>query len=434
LALLLGAQEHGQLDDYGIVELARSARRLAAWAASLEFGAIAELSARRKVQGERLGAWDSEVGEWVADEVAAALTLSRGAAAHRVVVAQQLAADLPGTCRALADGRIDADKATVIADGVRGSDAAVAARVEQQVLPAAPAQTCAQLRHAVRTAVRDADPQAHEQRRKAAEEARRVELWDADDGTSDLAGRNLPATAAHAASNRINAIAQALKADGDPRTIDQLRADVYLALLRNERLEPPVRPVEQVDQTVRLRSGEVSDQASEDAARCGESAAGADVGGVGAVDEEQAVAAAVAGALSGQLAQLTDHLGRDGRKLGGQAALVREAARRMQAAITDLRQRWCITVSDSDGVVVRHGADSYRVPAAMRRALQIRDKTCRFPGCRRRADNCDADHTVAHHKGGPTCPCNVAILCRRHHRLKQRPEWQLIQVWHGVLL
>jgi hypothetical protein len=521
LALLLGAQEHGQLDDFDIVEVARSARRLTSWAASLEFGAIAELSARRKAVGERLGAWDTEIGEWVADEVAAALTLSGGTAARRVVAAQQLAEDLPGTFRALADGVIDADKAMVIADGVRGAEAAVAARVEQLVLPAAPAQTCAQLRYAVRTAVIDADPDAHERRRKAAEEARRLELWDADDGTSDLAGRNLPAGAAHAASNRINAIAQAMKADGDTRTIDQLRADVYVALLRSERpetettprsTESPARPAAEsdcadlVNRTAAHRPGNVSNHAFGEAANgatrppgdggpgiapgngagpaaaaetdCARSVPESDttaddadvvsgcvaeltesvgpdererggrtnaqrsagrtdfaaISDLGHAEEERAVAAAVAAALGGQLTQLTGHLGRDERKLGGQAALVREAARRMKAAITDLQERWCATVTDADGTIVRHGADSYRVPARMRRALQIRDGTCRFPGCRRRADKCDADHTVPHHKGGPTCPCNLASLCRRHHRLKQRPEWQLIHIWHGVLL
>jgi hypothetical protein len=41
---------------------------------------------------------------------------------------------------------------------------------------------------------------------------------------------------------------------------------------------------------------------------------------------------------------------------------------------------------------------------------------------------------VPHHKGGATCLCNVSLLCRRHHRLKQRPEWRLIQIWPGVLL
>jgi hypothetical protein len=444
----LDARPHELLDDFDVVELARSARRLASWATSIELGAIAELSARRKAQGEKLGAWDSEVGDWVTDEVAAALTLSCGTAAHRVVMAEQLTTTLPLTFLALREGGIDADKARVLADGLRGVPPQLAGEVERQVLPAAPAQTCAQLRYAVRTAIRNTDPDGCAARRRLAEDARRLELWDSDAGTSDLTGRDLPATAATAAWNRINAIAAGLKADGDPRTIDQLRADVFVALLRNER--PAVQPTDsradadfrparspndrpsghdtacpgpEGDMSRATRSEEPSEEPSDAGDR-------SDV--VDDVEDARVVADAVAGELRDQLTALSGGLGAAARKRGGQAALVREAVRRIKAATAELNSRWCTTVID--GSVVRHGADAYRAPARMRRLLEARDGTCRFPGCRRKAARCDADHTEPHHKGGVTCPCNLAILCRRHHRLKQRPEWQLIQVWHGVLV
>jgi hypothetical protein len=450
-----------QLDDFDIVELARSARRLASWATSIELGAIAELSARRKAQGEKLGAWDSEVGDWVTDEVAAALTLSCGTAAHRVVMAEQLATTLPLTFLALRDGSIDADKTRVIADGLRGVPPQLAGEVERQVLPAAPAQTCAQLRYTVRKAIRDIDPDGCAARRELAEDARRLELWDSDAGTSDLTGRDLPAAAATAAWNRINAIAAALKADGDPRTIDQLRADVFVALLRNER--PAVQPTQaRADAEPRPAPSPGTRQPDQDMARGPLDIADAPgpgaveeiprVGGQGSsvvrsaghevadgrsdvvdeVDDARAVAVAVAGEIRDQLTGLSGGLSAAGRQRGGQAALVREAVRRIKAATAELNSRWCTTAID--GSVVRHGADSYRAPARMRWLLEARDGTCRFPGCRRKAVQCDADHTEPHHKGGVTCPCNLAILCRRHHRLKQRPEWQLIQVWHGVLV
>jgi hypothetical protein len=443
LALLLAEQEHDRLDDYDIIEMARAARRLASWAASLEYGAIAELSVRRKSQGEKMGAWDSEVGEWVSDEIAAALTLAGGTAAREVVVAEQLSDTLPATFQALYEGRIDADKAKAIATGLCGVPTETARQVEQQVLPAAPAQTCAQLRHAVRAAVRAADPEVHEQRRRLAEDARRLELWDTDQGTSDLTGRDLPATAATTAYNRINAIAQALKSDGDVRSIDQLRADILLDLIHNRR--PTSQPL-----PAPTRRGSTPSSDTEIPLD------GTDHGGAGrAIDgdfrqeraasinsaqdtgkdrDERAIADAVADAVHGQLTGLTAGLHRDGRQYGSQATLVREASRRIKEVVADLGSRWCVTTANADGHIIRHGADSYRIPAAMRRTVQTRDVTCRFPGCRRRATLCDIDHTVAHHKGGPTCPCNLAILCRRHHRLKQRPEWQIIQIWPGVLL
>jgi hypothetical protein len=75
---------------------------------------------------------------------------------------------------------------------------------------------------------------------------------------------------------------------------------------------------------------------------------------------------------------------------------------------------------------------AYRVPATLRRWLNARDRTCRNPVCRRRATQCDQDHTRAHDKGGPTCTCNLGPLCRRHHQLKQLRGWHLTQDTNGT--
>ena len=39
--------------------------------------------------------------------------------------------------------------------------------------------------------------------------------------------------------------------------------------------------------------------------------------------------------------------------------------------------------------------------------------------------HCDHDHVVPHGDGGATCDCNIAPLCRRHHRLKTHAGWSL---------
>ncbi|OMH24100.1 hypothetical protein BKD30_09305 [Tersicoccus phoenicis] len=75
-------------------------------------------------------------------------------------------------------------------------------------------------------------------------------------------------------------------------------------------------------------------------------------------------------------------------------------------------------------VAVTNG-QQYRVPAALRRALAVRDGTCRFPGCRRLADRCDVDHVPAWADGGASEVVNLAQLCRRHHVLKHHTGWSV---------
>jgi hypothetical protein len=56
------------------------------------------------------------------------------------------------------------------------------------------------------------------------------------------------------------------------------------------------------------------------------------------------------------------------------------------------------------------------VPAALRRALALRDKGCTHPGCTRPHHWCDAHHVIHWADGGSTSLGNLVLLCRRHHR------------------
>jgi 5-methylcytosine-specific restriction protein A len=55
--------------------------------------------------------------------------------------------------------------------------------------------------------------------------------------------------------------------------------------------------------------------------------------------------------------------------------------------------------------------------------LLLRDQRCRFPGCDRRPEWCEAHHVVPWEKGGPTEPSNLALVCSRHHHVLHRPGW-----------
>ena len=68
--------------------------------------------------------------------------------------------------------------------------------------------------------------------------------------------------------------------------------------------------------------------------------------------------------------------------------------------------------------------DAYRPSARLAKLVRARDRRCRFPGCTVAAVFCDLDH-VRPWPAGPTTDTNLICLCRRHHRVKQRPGWHV---------
>ena len=78
--------------------------------------------------------------------------------------------------------------------------------------------------------------------------------------------------------------------------------------------------------------------------------------------------------------------------------------------------------------------ERYEVGDRLRTRVSLLHPTCVFPGCSRPARRCDADHVIAHAAGGTTCDCNLAPLCRRHHRLKTTAGWRYRTVETGVWL
>jgi hypothetical protein len=84
------------------------------------------------------------------------------------------------------------------------------------------------------------------------------------------------------------------------------------------------------------------------------------------------------------------------------------------------------------GAVLSVGRESYRVPQDMKNWLQVRDATCRFPGCSRQAARCEIDHTRDWEHDGQTRHDNLAHLCKSHHILKHKSDWQVTQARDGT--
>ena len=73
------------------------------------------------------------------------------------------------------------------------------------------------------------------------------------------------------------------------------------------------------------------------------------------------------------------------------------------------------------------------VPAALRKALMLRDRHCQFPGCGRPARWADAHHLEHWIEGGKTCLSNLALVCRRCHRALHEGGWRLARDAGGAM-
>ena len=86
-----------------------------------------------------------------------------------------------------------------------------------------------------------------------------------------------------------------------------------------------------------------------------------------------------------------------------------ESSRRMacDAAVVPMTHR--------EGEVMGVGRKSRTIPPHIRRALEERDRGCRYPGCGSRFT--EAHHVTHWADGGETSLANTVLLCRRHHRV-----------------
>jgi hypothetical protein len=81
----------------------------------------------------------------------------------------------------------------------------------------------------------------------------------------------------------------------------------------------------------------------------------------------------------------------------------------------------------ADSTVIDVGRATRVVSAPTMRALRVRDKGCRFPGCDRLVDWSSPHHVNHWARGGPSNLPNLVLLCHYHHRLVHEGGWQVIR-------
>jgi hypothetical protein len=428
----------------------------------------------------------TEVSEWAVDEAAATLGVSGRAASLLLVDAVTLVEGLPATLTALSAGDISPAHARVMVE-IAGpvSTSAKRAQVEAAVLPRAVAgQTAPALRASLKRAVARIDAAAAADRLVTAVRDRRVRLEMRDDGMSALtAVWTTPVARACHEALRAYAKECAYDEDGnpDPRTPEQRMSDCLADLvLRRDADHPVVQVALTVVAGVDTLTGQgaganepgevdgdlvpaalVRELAHElgllpRPARAAHAEAGADAGR-GVTDEGEQRDVQIDALETAELAAAEDV--RASMTAADDAAATRAAltrlldtrrlidtalAERPRIAVTDQLTGALLALTDSTelraatasgrGLGPPPGTDAYRPTDPLYRFVRLRDRRCRFPGCRVRARCCDLDHQVPHPRGS-TAHDNLACLCEHHHRLShQAPGWRLHREPDGALV
>ncbi|GAA1308737.1 hypothetical protein Psi02_25160 [Planotetraspora silvatica] len=459
------------LPDAHVLDVLAAARRLASWAEAVQVMAAAELHGRpvRDEIGRALDAGRDLVElnqACVVEEIAAKLRVTSGSAAHLVSLGRALSSRFPEMGALLAAGVVDVPKVLALVQGTALLDEERARAVQAEVVGVAGELTSARLRARVNRLALQADPELAERKRREAENRAHVRVWrNQEDGTATLALMGSPVAWALAASDRVDALARAAKEAGDARPLARLRLITAYALLLGRdpdggpggRGSDGERPPD--DEEVPWPSEPMPDAPS----AAGLPDAGVRAEGPTRLDE-------VVGRAGEVPVRRTHWLAVPYASMKGDADLPGELQGFGLVTVAQARdlardaRRW-VAVRDVDGQIILHGeiavragpdhdapgsalekaveeADripppepGYRPSARLDLKVRARDGTCRAPSCNHSAWTADVDHTRAYDQGGPTAYGNLAVLHRRHHRIKGTvPGVRVRQIRPGRLL
>ena len=311
------------------------------------------------------------------EEIALALRWSFAHTQQRIDAARMLSRSLPLTRAALSDGEISPSHAAAIAKGAATVPEDRRHEYEARVLPTAFGQTIARTRQqAAKFADSFGEADRRERRLAACRREAGVWVYPEADGLATLVAR-MPMEDAVVVSNAIEQFVNVASTDDDD-PIGVRRAAALRALVMGG-------------------SVEVS----------GSAAAGARVSVDVVIDLDSLLGFADTAA-----------------EIGGMSGISAETVRRLIADDPDATMRKLVTDSTT-GQLVAVGQHRYQVTGRLREFLELRDRRCRFPGCRRRAAMCEIDHATPWDQGGRSSPENLGALCKRHHQLKTHAGWRI---------
>jgi hypothetical protein len=327
----------------------------------------------------------------MAAEFAVAGRMSDRTIRARMEWAVDLVDGFPATFALFEEGRISEAHVRAIVDaGSRLEDDDSRAEFERIILPRAEKLTAGQLGSLARKLADDIEPLPLEERHEEAMADRSVSVAPLPDGMGELTYIG-PAVTVYAMYDRVTQMARTInrtKGEGDVRTLDQIRADVFAEIT-----------------LAGLPTAELIDQH----------------GGDGLTKIKATVQVTVPW-------QSLTGVGDESAFLAGYGPIPAEAARRLAGEAA----KWTRLFTDPDTGCLKT-VDTYTPTKAQRRFLTARDEHCRFPGCRQPAIRCEDDHTIPYSEGGVTDVRNLANLCRAHHVLKHNSDWDFRHGPGGVM-
>jgi hypothetical protein len=230
LARVLAGLELSRLSGFDCVEVLKAQYRQANHERARVMAAMAEVGVCGPVLADEELRRMAVPDEFSADEIRAALVLTRRAAQSQFWLAYDLVSRLPQVHAAMHAGVLDEPRARVFSEWTIELSPAQARAVCTALVPQAPQLTTGQLIEQIKKLAIAVDPDWARRRYEQAIANRKVVGYRNADGSANLSGCNLPLDRVAAASGRIDALAKAVKRAGDIRPLDHIRAELFLGM------------------------------------------------------------------------------------------------------------------------------------------------------------------------------------------------------------